>query len=184
MRRRAFAICVLIAFGATIPAANWLIGNLGTVCPADGPCLIPVGFGLVAPSGVIMIGVALVLRDAVQRLMGVGWAAAAIVIGAALSATFAPTALAVASGAAFLLSETADLAVYTPLQRRRLTLAVLASGVVGAFVDSAVFLWLAFGSLDFLVGQVVGKMWASVLAVPIIWGWRAAVDGRGSRSRA
>ena len=183
MARRAAAIAVLVAFGATIPAANWLIGNVGTVCPAGSPCLIPVGFGLMAPSGVIMIGIALVLRDAVQRLMGVGWAAAAIVIGAALSATFAPAALAIASGAAFLLSETADLAVYTPLQRRRLTLAVLASGVVGALVDSAVFLWLAFGSFDFLAGQVVGKLWASVFAVPLIWGWRAAMDGReGSRA--
>lgn len=184
MARRAAAIAVLVAFGATIPAANWLIGNVGTVCPADSPCLIPVGFGLMAPSGVIMIGIALVLRDAVQRLMGVGWAAIAIVIGAALSATFAPAALAFASGVAFLLSESADLAVYTPLQRRRLTLAVLASGVLGAFVDSAVFLWLAFGSLDFLAGQVVGKMWASVFAVPLIWGWRAAMNSVDSRSGA
>ena len=184
MARRAAAIAVLVAFGATIPAANWLIGNVGTVCPAGSPCLIPVGFGLMAPSGVIMIGGALVLRDAVQRLMGVGWAAAAIIIGAALSATFAPAALAIASGAAFLLSETADLAVYTPLQRRRLTMAVLASGIVGAFVDSAVFLWLAFGSLDFLAGQVVGKLWASVLALPLIWGWRALVESGGDGSRA
>ncbi len=28
-------------FVATIPAANWLIGNLGTTCVPNGPCLIP-----------------------------------------------------------------------------------------------------------------------------------------------
>jgi hypothetical protein len=50
------------------------------------------------------------------------------------------------STVAFLLSDLADLAVYTPLQRRRLMLAVQASGVVGLIVDSIVFLWLAFGT--------------------------------------
>ena len=73
-----------------------------------------------------------------------------------------------ASGAAFLLSELADFAVYTPLQRRGLLLAVVASSVVGLVVDSVVFLGLAFGSLDYLPGQVVGKAWAVLLALPLI----------------
>ncbi|MEZ5888999.1 MAG: hypothetical protein R3D52_01315 [Xanthobacteraceae bacterium] len=34
-------------------------------------------------------------------------------------------------------------------------------------VDSIVFLWLAFGSLDFLAGQVVGKAWMVLLS--ILW---------------
>lgn len=158
----------LIAFALCIPAANWMIGNLGTVCVPDGPCLIPVAPGLTAPSGVLMIGLALVLRDLVQRRLGVRWAIAAILAGAALSAGLAPPALVIASGTAFLLSELADCAVYTPLQRRRLVLAVFASGLVGLVVDSTVFLYLAFGSLDFLAGQIVGKSWMIVLAVPII----------------
>jgi hypothetical protein len=29
-----------------------------------------------------------------------------------------------------------------------------------------VFLWLAFGSLDFLMGQIVGKAWMVLLALP------------------
>jgi hypothetical protein len=45
---------------------------------------------------------------------------------------------------------------------------VLASGVVGAAVDSALFLWLAFGSLDYLTGQIVGKLWASIAAFFIL----------------
>jgi hypothetical protein len=155
----------LILFLLTIPAANWLIGNVGVKCIPDGPCLVPVGFGFLAPSGVLAIGVALVLRDAIHSTLGVRWAVAAVLAGALLSLAVAPPALALASGVAFLLSEVADLAVYAPLRERRLVLAVLASGVLGAIVDSAVFLWLAFGSLDFLAGQVIGKGWATALAV-------------------
>ena len=103
-------------FAATIPAANWLIGNLGTDCIPNGPCLVPVGFGLMAPSGVLMVGAALVLRDVVHERLGALWAIAAIVVGAALSAMLAPPALVIASMAAFMLAEGADFAVYTPLR--------------------------------------------------------------------
>lgn len=155
---------LIAAFAATVPAANWLIGNVGTECIPNGPCLIPVGFGLHAPSGVLVIGAALVLRDMVHEVGGWRAAVLAIAIGAALSWLVAPPALVIASVAAFVLAELADLIVYAPLRRDRLWLAVAASGLVGAAVDSAVFLWLAFGSLDFLAGQIVGKMWASLLA--------------------
>jgi uncharacterized PurR-regulated membrane protein YhhQ (DUF165 family) len=74
----------------------------------------------------------------------------------------------VASAAAFLLSEFADFAVYTPLARRRLVVAVIASSVVGLVVDSIVFLWLAFGSLEFLIGQIIGKLWMVLLAIPFV----------------
>ncbi|HYA06587.1 MAG TPA: hypothetical protein VEF90_11920 [Xanthobacteraceae bacterium] len=35
-------------------------------------------------------------------------------------------------------------------------------------VDSIVFLWPAFGSLDFLAGQVVGKAWMALLSIPFV----------------
>jgi uncharacterized PurR-regulated membrane protein YhhQ (DUF165 family) len=54
------------------------------------------------------------------------------------------------------------------LQRRRLTLAVVLSSVVGLMVDSLVFLTLAFGSLEFLAGQLVGKLWAVLFAIPLV----------------
>lgn len=173
-RRLVEGLICLALFIACIPAANWLILNVGTVCVPKGPCLIPVAPGLVpslmAPSGVLMIGLALVLRDLVQRRLGLIWAVGAILIGAVLSATFAPPALVTASVVAFLLSEFADLAVYTPLQRRGLVTAVIASSLVGLVVDSCAFLYLAFGSLDYLAGQVVGKAWMVLLALPfIIW---------------
>lgn len=165
------ALCGL-AFLLTIPAANWLIQHVGVVCLPDGPCLVPVAPGLMAPSGVLMIGLAFVLRDAVHEQVGTRWVLTLIVLGGALSALIAPPWLALASGAAFLLSELLDFGVYAPLRRRQLALAVLASGAVGAVVDSAVFLWLAFGSLDYLAGQVVGKLWMSALAVPFILTYR------------
>lgn len=163
-----------VAFAATIPAANWLIGNAGTVCVPQGPCLVPVAPGLMAPSGVLMIGAALVLRDLVHERLGWRWAMAAIITGTLLSYGVAPAALATASAVAFLLSETADLAVYAPLRRRRLWVAVFASGVAGALIDSAAFLLIAFGSLDYLAGNVAGKLWMSALAVPFLLATRRA----------
>ncbi|MCO6418603.1 VUT family protein [Siccirubricoccus sp. KC 17139] len=167
----------LTAFGLCIPAANWLIGHVGTSCVPQGPCLIPVAPGLTAPSGVLMIGLALVLRDLVQRRLGLYWAMLAIIGGALLSGLVAPPSLVIASAAAFLLSETADLAIYTPLQRRGLVLAVAASSLVGLVVDSIAFLWLAFGSLEFLAGQVVGKLWMVLLALPLMH-WLRRRDAR------
>jgi queuosine precursor transporter len=176
-RRVAEGIAFLVLFALTIPAANWMIGHVGTACPPGGPCLIPVAPGLMAPSGVLMIGIALVLRDLVQRRLGLAAALAAILVGAALSAFLAPPAIVVASASAFLLSEMADLFVYTPLQRRNFLLAVVLSSFVGLVVDSAVFLYLAFGSLDFLAGQVVGKAWMVLLAVPFVQ-WLRRRDAR------
>ena len=167
-RLRAEGFLFLAAYIACIPVANWLIQHVGTVCPPDGPCLIPVAPGLMAPSGVLMAGLALVLRDLVQRRLGIAYGFGAIIAGAAISGVLAPFSLVVASTMAFLLSELADFAVYTPLQKRGLVLAVLASSVVGLVADSIVFLWLAFGSFDFLLGQIVGKAWMVLLTLPAI----------------
>ena len=173
-RRKIEALAYFLGFIACIPLANWMIGHVGTVCIPQGPCLVPVapwgpdGHALMAPSGVLMIGLALVLRDMVQRRLGRGVALIAIVAGAALSGAIAPPQLLVASATAFLLSELADFAVYTPLQSRGLVLAVLASSIVGLVADCILFLGLAFGSLDYLAGQIIGKLWMVLLALPFI----------------
>ena len=60
--RRTEGFLYLVAFVACIPIANWMIGNVGTTCVPNGPCLVPVAPGLMAPSGVLMIG-----HSAVQR---------------------------------------------------------------------------------------------------------------------
>jgi queuosine precursor transporter len=124
-----------------------------------------------------MVGLALVLRDLVQRRLGLLAGLGAILVGALLSAWVAPRAIVFASATAFLLSELADFFVYTPLQRRRFVTAVVLSSVVGLAVDSAVFLYLAFGDLQFLGGQVLGKLWMILLTVPVVQ-WTRRRDER------
>jgi uncharacterized PurR-regulated membrane protein YhhQ (DUF165 family) len=168
-QRRIEGFAFFAAFAACIPAANYLIQHVGTFCvPDGGPCLIPVAPGLTAPSGVLMVGLALVLRDLLQRRLGLKWSFMAIVIGAALSASFSPSNLVLASAAAFLFSEIVDLLVFTPLQKRGLVLAAVVSSVVGLVIDSLIFLQLAFGSLDFVAGQVIGKAWMVLVAIPLL----------------
>lgn len=181
---RIAGLVFLLGYIATIPAANWLIGHVGTVCVPNGPCLLPVWPGLLAPSGVMLAGLALVLRDLVQRTLGVAASVGAIGAGTALAALVAPPSLVLASAVAFLLSELADLFVYTPLQRRGLALAVLASGLVGLVVDSLVFLQLAFGSLDHLAGQIVGKSWMVLAAALVIGATRRTWSGAEVHPRA
>lgn len=152
-------IVASVAFLSTIVLANWSLSRFGVV---------PVGFGLMAPAGVYFAGLSFGLRDAVQELGGRAWTVGLIVVGAALSALIDPT-FALASGCAFLLAELADFAAYTPLRERQWVGAVVASNVVGSVVDSAVFLWIAFGSLDFIAGQVWGKTLATIPAIAIVW---------------
>lgn len=166
LRLMAFAL-----FAMTIPAANWMIGNVGIQFDPNGPHMIPVGFGFYAPSGVLMVGLALVLRDAVHEGFGIVGALLAIVAGSMLSAFLSPPALVIASVAAFALAETADLMVYAPLRKRNLGAAVVASGIVGSVVDSAIFLWLAFGSMAFIEGQILGKVWMSITAFVLLTSW-------------
>lgn len=148
----------LLGYIMTILGANWAIASFG---------MVPVAPGLLAPAGVFFAGLAFTLRDLTQEALGKWWTLGAILIGAALSAFLSPQ-LALASGAAFLLSELADLAVYTPLRHRHWLGAVALSNTVGLVIDSALFLALAFGSLAFLPGQLVGKVAMTVLAVGLL----------------
>jgi uncharacterized PurR-regulated membrane protein YhhQ (DUF165 family) len=155
------------AYIATVVAANWLIQNFGDQAAPGAPHTIPVGFGYRAPSGVLAVGLAFTLRDFVQRWLGKWAVIVAVLIGATLSYFVAPS-LAVASATAFLVSELLDFAVYTPLADRRWLWAVGLSNIAGTFVDTFVFLWLAFHSLNFWQGQVIGKLWMTLLAVAVL----------------
>ena len=166
MSGRTVGLISLILFILTIPAGNWVVMNVGTVCPPDSPCLIPVWPGIMSPSAVLFAGLALIL-------LGKRWTLVAIAAGAALSGVLSEPAIILGSTCAFLFSELADFAVYTPLRERHLTLAIVLSGLVGSIVDSVIFLSLAFGSLDFIVGQVIGKFWMSLIAGAMIIMWRS-----------
>lgn len=149
----------LIAYISVIFLANWAIQTFH---------LVPVGFGLMAPAGVYFAGLAFTLRDLVQERLGRNWTIGAILAGAALSYLIEPT-YALASGIAFLASELLDFAVYTPLRKRNWMMAVTLSNLAGLVADSALFLWIAFGSIAYLPGQVVGKLWMTFAFVAVLW---------------
>lgn len=167
MTKRNLGLVALVAYVGCIFAANYFIAHVGDQPFPGGPHVVPVGFGYEAPSGVLWVGAAFTFRDLVQLNLGRWWAVLAILAGAALSYLVAPS-FAFASGAAFLLSEGLDFAVYTPLAQRRWLTAVALSNVVGTVLDTFVFLWLAFHALTFWQGQVIGKLWMTVLAVAVL----------------
>ena len=163
-------IFFLALYVLTIPFGNWVVLNVGTVCPGgDAPCLVPVWPGVMAPSAVLVAGAALVLRDGVHHYLGAWAAFVAILAGSLLSALLSPASLVFASAVAFLFSETVDLLAYQPLRTKYPSMAILVSGLAGAVADSALFLFFAFGSLEFFWGQVLGKLWMSVLAAALLY---------------
>jgi uncharacterized PurR-regulated membrane protein YhhQ (DUF165 family) len=166
--RLGIGLPALVAYVGTVVAANWFVQHVGSQSFPGGPHTIPVGFGYRAPSGVLWVGLAFTVRDLVQSTLGRWWTVAAIVVGAVLSYAVAPS-LAWASAVAFLTSEALDFAVYTPLvERGAVVTAVVLSNTVGLLIDTFVFLRLAFHSLDFWQGQVIGKGWMTVLALLVL----------------
>lgn len=154
------------AFILAVVAANWLTESYG---------FVPVWFGLETTAGTYAAGAAFLLRDLVQEIGGRSAVVVAILVGSALTFIISPS-LAVASAVAFLVAEFADMAVYTPLRLRGWVRAVLASNVVGAVVDTYVFLWLADFpvTMDAVSGQLVGKLlWATLVPVLFVVGARA-----------
>ena len=159
---------LFIGFVATVIAANWALSRYG---------IVSIGFGLMAPAGVYFAGLAFGVRDALHESGGRRWVLTAIAAGAAVSwliedAVTIPGGhlpIAAASAVAFGFSELADLAVYGPLRRKAWPLAVAASNVVGAAVDSLLFLWLAFGSVAHWQGNVAGKAYMVAVALPLVW---------------
>lgn len=163
---------IAAAFVATVYAANWALTTFGVVHVA----------GLLMPAGVFFAGLGFVLRCALQEVAGRLWVVAAILAGAALSYWLGASAMipgghatiAVSSACAFLFSEFADFAVYTPLRERTIIGGITAAQVVGATVDSLLFLWLAFGSIALFWGQFVGKTVCVLPALMIVSAYRIA----------
>ena len=156
----------IAVFVAAAALANWLTTAFG---------FVPVGFGFAATAGTYAAGVALVARDFIHETSGLRGVAVAVALGTALSFMLADPMIAVASGVAFAVSEAADTLVYTPLRENRWRLAVVASSVVGAVVDTLIFLSLAFGVAaltgEAVAGQLVGKVLWVAVPVAIVGGW-------------
>jgi queuosine precursor transporter len=162
------ALSLIAAYALSIYLANWLLFSVGS--PAgDGVRTIPVWPGVEAPSGVLAAGATFTLRDAVQRTSGLPASLIAVILGSLLTTVISPSA-GFASGASFLIAEVLDLGVYTRL-RRRFYLAVGASNVVGAVVDSLAFLTLAFGwttAVAFAAPSALGKLEASLVTLGVL----------------
>lgn len=162
-------ITLSLGFIACVLGANWAALNVGSLGP-HGVRTLPVLPGCEASSAILFVGASFTLRDAMHRLASWHWVLGAILVGAATSFLVAPR-LALASGATFLVSESADFLVYSRLRRRSPALAVLLSNAVGALVDSAMFLILAFGlaaMTDLLACQAIGKLEWSIVLTPLM----------------
>lgn len=167
--RRIAGLAALAGYIGAIVAANWATHRYG---------LAPVGFGLTATAGTYAAGCALMLRNVVQDTLGRQLVLVAILAGAGLSAVASP-ALALASGVAFGLSETLDMAVYTPLRKRGWARAVIPASLLGAIVDTFAFLSLAHFPVTppGVLGQLVGKTWAVWLPVAAVLAARGVRRG-------
>lgn len=155
-------IAVAVLFSAIL-LANWVTTDYG---------FIPVGFGLEATAGTIFAGFALAARDAIQDTWGRIAIVLIILVGTGVSFAISAPAIAIASAVAFLVSETLNFAVYTPIRTRakfgdkKWAGAVVLSNIAGAISDTIVFLGIAFGLaaiMPALPGQLVGKMYATVV---------------------
>ncbi|MDA8195809.1 MAG: VUT family protein [Actinomycetota bacterium] len=156
------ALVAFVLYVGSIVGANYMIGHIGKAIP--GAHVLPVGFGLYAPSGVYLASLALVSRDLLQRSAGTLPGVVAILLGAFISYFISTPKLAFASGFTFLVSETVDFAIFTPLAKRNFAAGVLVAGLFGEFVDSVLFLTLAQIPLSIaLKGQLVGKLWVILL---------------------
>lgn len=161
-------------FIAAVVLANWMTSHYGRV---------DVGFGLLVTAGTFAAGVALTARDLVQdawERRGIPAAIVCIAAGGLLSWWLSTPSLAVASVTAFAVAELADLGVYTPLRARSWQAAVWASLLVGALIDSVLFLHLAgFGvTTAGIVGQLLGKAYATVpFSTWHAWRERGALHG-------
>lgn len=167
------AAALSLAYVALVVVANWLASRYTITVP---------GTTYLAPAGVLCIGGVLVIRDWLQQLAGLYRSLVLMVIAGSASYLIGVGAgwtslqkIAVASLVAFLASETVEAVIFTPLSRKRLSLAVALSATVGNALDSALFLWLAFGSESFFAGNFIGKAEMIALGTALTIGRRAAL---------
>lgn len=173
VRIRVKANLALLSYVSTIVLANWLTTTFG---------LVPVGFGLLATAGTYAAGLSFGLRDLCQTYAGKTATFVAVVLGALISGIVAAPQIAVASAVAFLVSESFDFAIYTPLRAKGATAtAIVASNTAGSIIDTLLFLAIAGFpvTLQIITGQMVGKGWMTLLAV-LTWKVCRAVSSNRS----
>ena len=137
---------------ALIVAVNWGL----TVVP-----LVKMPGGEMWPPMSLVVGFIFVVRDFAQREVG-HRVLIAMLVGVGLSYVMASPYVAIASAAAFLVSELVDWLVYT-FTHRPLSARILYSSLLGTPVDSVVFLWgighlTATGVVVMTISKMIGAM--------------------------
>ena len=143
-----------------MPLINWSFAAVPTFA-------IPeyLGGGAFQPLAIVT-GLVLVVRDFAQRELK-HWVWGAMIVGLVLSTLTSWITIVLASGAAFLISETVDWAVYT-FSKRPLSQRIMISSLASAPLDQVVFIWLA----SFVVPDIFA--WGTVLtgiASKLIGAW-------------
>jgi len=161
---RRLIIILAVSYVGLAILANWLASKYVITVPFT---------HYLAPAGVLCIGAVLVIRDWLQQLTNLWRSLALMVLAAGASYLIGVLAgwtslqkIAIASVVAFLVSESIEALVFTPLRARRFTLAVGLSATVGNAIDSYLFLTIAFGSLAFFWGNFIGKL--EMIAVGVV----------------
>ena len=145
---------------ALIPLVNWSFAHTPVVPMPDGGAWAP--FALVT-------GLVLVVRDFAQREIG-HRIMLPLAIGISISFAMAPPAIALASAAAFGISELVDWLVYT-LSKRPLSQRVLISSTFSAPMDSAVFWYLASFSVagTFVLSTILTSIISKLLGAYVVY---------------
>lgn len=160
------------AYIALIPFVNWSFTWAPNIEVFPGWVFNPV---------TVATGLVLVLRDFAQRQIG-HWVLAAMVFALALSVWLAGPELALASGAAFAISELVDWALFT-FTKMRLSTRIMLSSAIAAPIDSVVFLYganfIRAGSLSAanVVMAVLGKLVGAVAISALV----RRAEARGER---
>jgi uncharacterized PurR-regulated membrane protein YhhQ (DUF165 family) len=155
MMRKVLPVVAALTFVGLVVASNWLTAEFGLI-------------GGFVTAGTFTAGLTLAARDAVRETAGIWASLGCVAAGVAVSVVMAGPVLALASGAAFAVSELTDTAVYEPLRRRSKTRALAWSNLVGSVVDSVLFLALAgFPVWPAVLGQVAVK-WAMCVVLPLL----------------
>lgn len=136
---------------------------------------VPLPFGLMVPAGVFFFAPIFTLRDRIQVERGVKWIYGLIVISAAISwvagwilGSPLLARVSIASVVAFLFSESLDTLIFTVF-KRSFTQRALVSNLFSSFLDSLLFIGIAFGlQWPFILGQWVVKMLIAALVIPLV----------------
>jgi len=138
-----------VVYVALMPVINWSFGAVQTF-----PIPEQFGGGMFQPLAIVT-GLVLVARDFAQRELK-HWVWGAMIAGLLLSSLTSWITVVIASGLAFLISETVDWAVYT-FSKKPLSQRIMISSLASAPLDQIVFIGLA----SFVVPGIFA--WGTVL---------------------